>query len=226
SFEDLNCIKKVLEKISQSNLNFNNVIICGDFNLDMLNEKDTRKQDLENLMSLSCLSQIVSKPTFPSSSPQKLIDLVFVQNQILNCNVVPNISNSCDHLAIVFEIDLSYEFKSKRIITKYKSDVISLINFKRRIIQLEETFNFENFDDIDKLYETLLEKIGEIMKDLKTIVKTSEKFKMTKEMRKLLYKKRKSFKNFQCTRKTKFFDEYAQIGFKIKEKILENHKKD
>ncbi|RWS00807.1 uncharacterized protein B4U79_18626, partial [Dinothrombium tinctorium] len=110
SFEDLNCIKKVLEKISQSNLNFNNVIICGDFNLDMLNEKDTRKQDLENLMSLSCLSQI------------KLIDLVFVQNQILNCNVVPNISNSCDHLAIVFEIDLSYEFKSKRIITKYKSD--------------------------------------------------------------------------------------------------------
>ena len=58
----------------------NDVIVTGDFNLDM--QKPTSSRKIETLCQMYNLSNIISEPTHFTESPSSLIDLFLATNKI------------------------------------------------------------------------------------------------------------------------------------------------
>jgi acetylglutamate synthase len=90
------------------------IIICGDFNLNLLIENKIVK-DFKNTINSLGLYQLVETFTYPSdpinSSNRTLLDLLLVNDKNLwEINVKESIAKSCDHLIIECHLKL---FKEK-----------------------------------------------------------------------------------------------------------------
>ena len=89
--------------------NLQDILICGDFNIDYKSSHDSILAMFENDF---CLSQVVSEPTRFSVSASTTIDLAFISNSmsLKSCEVLAPISNS-DHKSILVELFLPFKHK-------------------------------------------------------------------------------------------------------------------
>ena len=126
--------KPIVEKVSKTN---KNVVITGDFNIDLLkvNEREKYAEYFDLFISLGFLPKI----TFPTRFAKKsasLIDQIFVKNKDLNChNSKSGILHSpiSDHYAAFTSLSLKKPTHSPKWVTIHKQDEASLIQFKDAI---------------------------------------------------------------------------------------------
>ena len=144
------------------------------------------------------MKQIVKYPTYPSNNPNKLIDLIFTNNDsiIYNVDIVDNITSSCDHLSLTADIRLTKKVsKPKSLIRRNYSNenLLKLNDSLQSVNWLELT---DNVFDIEIIYMIIVEKYIELLDT--HIPKTNSirnKKPFTFEIRRLISMRRKLFKD-------------------------------
>jgi hypothetical protein len=109
-------LKFMPQKIERYETQYKSIIVCGHLNIDFsLNCLNTKSCELKDLLILSNygLKQFVKRPTYSVNNlniRQSIIDLFFVSNKFIkNVEVIPNISNSCDHFALLTQFSIEVE---------------------------------------------------------------------------------------------------------------------
>ena len=86
--------------------NFSNLVLCGDFNIDL---RYSRPNDSLSLLQLDFqLTQVINEPTRVSPSSSSMIDLIFLSNPttLVSCGTEAPLANS-DHHSVAVTINVS-----------------------------------------------------------------------------------------------------------------------
>ena len=114
------CSTLFIKNIDQCIINYDNIIVMGDLNFDMLNDK--KCQALKDLCDVLDFSQLVLKPTcFMKNGIPSLVDVVLTnqKNQYFNIQNVPTGISDC-HSIISVTIKGDIPVQKRKIIT-YRS---------------------------------------------------------------------------------------------------------
>ena len=78
---------------------YKDIFICGDFNVNFLNQNDARVQSLQNIFSSYCLLPVITQPTLVTDHSATLVDNIFVPKpgNVISGNIVSDLS---DHFPI------------------------------------------------------------------------------------------------------------------------------
>ncbi|RWS04808.1 hypothetical protein B4U79_19093, partial [Dinothrombium tinctorium] len=153
-------IKEIINSVK--NLTVDNIFIFGDWNINFLStDKIARK--IIDIMYLNGFCLRISSPTFPVSNPIKLFDVLFSKDTVeLDVQVIPNISNTCDHLALITTIPeqketikLSENFKNKY---NFKAIDDELMTY-----DWKEICRITPENDINCIYENIVEIISNVI---------------------------------------------------------------
>ena len=115
-----------MDKLYASKIN-KNIIICGDYNIDLLNTiNHTSTQDFTDTMFSLHLYPLVSKPTRITSHTATVIDNIFtniLDNEIISGILINDIS---DHFPVFMlynlnRKNLNYEIRTTRNIKNYST---------------------------------------------------------------------------------------------------------
>lgn len=146
-------LENQLLKLESLNLNYDILLILGDFNYN-LNNLNSNGENLFNLMNLNGLKQLIDFETCKNS----ILDLVFTDNLniIKDVKVTENLTESCDHKAI--EIQLNAEMNlDKSIYTKeityFDDDAYEKINYD--LYNADYNDKFKNCQNIEEVYKLL-----------------------------------------------------------------------
>ena len=159
--ECINTIEGIIEYCKYPNLD--NFILCGDFNIDLLNYENNyiSLQFLNSIQSNSLLPTI-TKPTRVTDDTATLIDNIFVMNPI-NVSFGIVICDISDHFPIFYnKISLLTNSKNNSTIIKYRLiNELTLNNLYNALT----TYNFTNTincDDCNIAIESLINIIDDI----------------------------------------------------------------
>ena len=153
-------VKKFSEIMSGMRLaRYHKIIICGDFNINMMNIEDGTNLDFINTMYSHSLLPMISKPTRITAQTATLIDNIFISNSV-NCVAGAILSDISDHLPI-FLLDRGLSVGGLNN-SESKTFSYRLINDKtvENLCTRLSNFNFESIfqtddvNDIFKLFST------------------------------------------------------------------------
>ena len=147
------------QKLSTLTRTCKNIIVCGDFNLDLLDLDNSSVSAFNNTMNSLCLTPTITKPTRITDSSCKLIDNIFSSN-MLNFNSGILKADISDHLPI-FIIYKNYfanlESSPQKITYRIVND--STLSNLRNSLQAENLLETLDVRDINSSIETLHRKI-------------------------------------------------------------------
>jgi exonuclease III len=127
----INTFEKVLRKI---HTNFNDVILCGDFNINY-NINSNLKQSLDSLITSFGLSSIITFPTRIQKESRTIIDNIFINtSKFNNFSIYPSINGLSDHDAQCLTIHdiLKYNLNTNAPFTR-KFDKLSIADFNNKL---------------------------------------------------------------------------------------------
>ncbi|GFG36914.1 hypothetical protein Cfor_12463 [Coptotermes formosanus] len=149
----LNCLDAILRSLYNINIEF---VICGDINLNYLNDNNRRKQ-LDTLLSSYNLSCTVHCPTGVQNNLISTIDNIFIDlNEAGNCTVGPRVNGLCDHdgqIIYINNLNLQTQNSCTQSIRKF-----SKTSMNEFMIQLSyETWDNIFIDqDVDTIFNSFL----------------------------------------------------------------------
>lgn len=158
---DLNIFFTTLSDILNTSLNITKnykLILCGDFNIDLLRDTGTTKTFRDLLQSFN-LNQTIYQPTRITSNSVSLIDNIFINDPIENQSQVINNTLS-DHEGQLLKVSVLAEPTHDTI--SYKRRVFSkakLQQFKDELIQINWQ-NVYNSKDVNESYQNFYNKIN------------------------------------------------------------------
>ena len=226
--------KPVLENISKAN---KNIVLSGDFNIDLLKLKEREKYSefFDIMLSMGFLPKI----TFPTRFAKKsasLIDQIFIKSRdfMLNQNSKSGILHSSlsDHYAAFTSLSFKQPSKAARWVTIHKQDDLSLMKFSEAIKEsnLLTKINHDIFEDPNSTYEILQSTISSAKNEFlpsKRVRFNKYKHKknkwITTAIIKSIHVRDKLYHKFKTTRKTdvnysshkKKFDDYSKLLNKL-----------
>lgn len=198
NIESYKFIEIILNKIENSNINYNEIIFIGDFNTDYSLTTDNNYKHnaniLNNIFNSFNLSQKVRDFTYPQNkdtNSHSVLDLLFSKNDLVyDINIIPSISINCDHYAITFKIKLS----KNKVKTSFKEIIIISDKAIENINSDMNNTNWYNLtnsiDNIDDIYQIMINK-AEFIINKHVSRKKVKQNKYPKFIRKLILKKRK-----------------------------------
>ena len=152
-------LKPVVENISKAN---KNIVISGDFNIDLLklNQRDKYSEFFDLMLSSGFLPKITLPTRFARKSAS-LIDQIFVKNNDLvqNQDSKSGIIHSSisDHYAAFTSLSFRHLAKSTKWVTVHKQDESSLLKFSEAIRRsdLLSKINHNIQEDPSRTYDVL-----------------------------------------------------------------------
>ena len=127
----INTLEKILSKIHN---NSNDIILCGDFNINYY-INSTFKQSLNSLVTSYGLSSIITFPTRIQKKSRTIIDNIFINTfKFNNFLVYPSINGLSDHYAqclIIHDI-LKYKLNTNALFNR-KFDKLSIADFNNKL---------------------------------------------------------------------------------------------
>lgn len=157
--------EKAMEDVLRKTFNSNKpVIVCGDFNVDiLLNNADTLK--IKNLFNSFNLQNVFLEPTRITATTSTGIDNIFCKVPILSKSILHQLSS--DHTGQYIEIGLEQREDSKEIIFRPITEQ-KLAIFKERVTNKIHTNDLKSqcSGDPNKLYEVLFNKLVTEFKDV------------------------------------------------------------
>ena len=231
------CVHAFCEQIELlfSNITARNkkVVICGDFNIDLLQyDKQACINDFVDLMYSLGLTPVVNKPTRITEHSSTLIDNIFL-NEVVNSNTSGVlIADVSDHLPI-FTI-INGENVQRKVDHNVKSKHIRVIN-ENTITSLKADLCKENWKnvyeagDVNQAYEYFLYTFNSLFDKHCTATKTEdkcysenndgEKMWITKGVKNACLKKNKLYKEFLKSRTPESHQRYKRYRNKLNDVI-------
>jgi len=127
----INTLKKILSKIHN---NSNDIILCGDFNINY-HINSSLKLSLDSLITSYGLSSIVTFPTRIHKNSQTIIDNIFINTvKFINFSVYPSINGLSDHDAqclIIYDIIMDKLYTNAPLHRKF--DKLSSADFNNKL---------------------------------------------------------------------------------------------
>jgi len=120
--------------LSKIHNNFNDIILCGDFNINF-HINSTLKQSLDSLITSYSLSSIVTFPTRIQRNFCTIIDNIFINTfKFNNFSVYPNINGLSDHDAqcLILHDILKYKLSANALFNR-KFDKLSIADFNNKL---------------------------------------------------------------------------------------------
>jgi hypothetical protein len=154
----LDNVEQILQKICKIN---DNVIMCGDFNVDYMSNC-SKKDKLEEILSSFNLKSIISFPTRIGycSTTTRIIDNIFINELLFTDYEVISISNGLsDHEAQLLSIPLPTSgIKQKDVSLRRKINEINMIDFKIKLSyeEWDSVFNNKDFNTSFKQFLNIL----------------------------------------------------------------------
>jgi hypothetical protein len=175
-------LSELEQLITTLNVNKDQFVVCGDFNLDLLNYLNHNPTlQFLNSMSASYLKPLISKPTRITDNSATLIDNIFLSNAN-DCSAGILLSDISDHYPI-FSVIKKYFAPSplKQTVVKYRLiNDVTLNNLYSKL----QSFNFDEIvscNDCDRAISLLTEVIYDMFNDCCPIrVKTVSPKNVTK----------------------------------------------
>ena len=159
------------KKLTESILpNYDNVILCGDFNIDLLKcENNTKAKSFVDINAECGLIPTCTKPTRVTKCSATLIDNIFIKSDYIDYeNIIP-ISDLSDHWPILTYINttpaVTYEDVYSRDITECKLAEI--------FDKLKEVNWLDSNHSCQELYDQLDTEFGKILDDVCPLVPVS-----------------------------------------------------
>ena len=218
------CLKDCLNDINS--LSNKDVVVMGDFNINILKKTSDDSKDLLNLMLCFGFKQYVNEPTrYGNNNNNTCIDLIFT---------------NCDHISNSGTLNLNYSDHQAVFITKKKQNINpGNMSFTGRsyknynVEQFQETLNNENWnelfniDDPNIAWDFLINKVMKIL-DLMcplrnfNIKKYKEEW-MNRDIMELIIDKDKALKKAKRSRNPDDFNIAKRLKLEIG-KIIRNAK--
>jgi hypothetical protein len=177
-------------------------MICfvGDLNINYLenNRLNSEANELKNCFLTYGLEQLVERPTYPALNPKSILDIFFTNNKsmINKLEVIPNISENCDHLCLGIELLIGKIVNKPKTITKYDFNSNSLSKLNEELFNTNWFELTQNIDDIDLIYDLLIDKYNEIfcknIISFDILMKKSKPFNI--QIRKMIRNRRNALK--------------------------------
>ena len=145
--------------------NLTNLIICGDFNINIQGAVNCHLHSLQQLQLDFDLSQVVNSPTRVSNSTSSTLDLVLLSNpeQLESCDVLPPIGSS-DHSSVSVSLSLPQKKRDNKPPTKsvwiYKAADMSKARELLPSLPLSNTT-----DDVDIAWQKWVKEFVTIMEE-------------------------------------------------------------
>ena len=114
--------------------NFNDIILCGDFNINYY-INSTLKQSLDSLITSYGLSSIVNFPIRIQRNSRTIIDNIFISTfKFNNYSVYPNKNGLSDHdtQCLILQDILKYKLNANALFNR-KFDKPSIADFKNKL---------------------------------------------------------------------------------------------
>jgi exonuclease III len=102
----INDLNGILDTINTGKHN-NNIILTGDFNIDLLKTDDSTTKDLVNLLNVHMLRSIIDKPTRVASNSATLIDNFFTNCVRYSVSAGIILNDLSDHYPIIMRLELT-----------------------------------------------------------------------------------------------------------------------
>ena len=133
--------EKILNKLSS----YENTIVCGDFNINLL-KNDSKKSKFENIFFGSCFIPTISLPTHEKAGCEpSCIDNIFVSNidNVIKSGILHEIKVSHHFPNICFyDIQIDNENEHKKPLPQYDYCESNIIEFNDRLIRKLTLHNF------------------------------------------------------------------------------------
>lgn len=210
-----NYFNLLLESMDRAvNTNIIDIIILGDFNLNILHNANSK---VNELMTLYSLSQLITEPTYYTENSSSLIDLVFVRNKsnILFSGVADTFLSDQTRFhcpQIVLLKFFKHHTKSfKRKIWNYKQ---ADYNAYRNILAIHDWQSCEHVEinihaqNIANVIESACQR--SIPSKLIT-VRANEHPWITAHVKRLIRKRKRTFRKFKKTNNPELFAKYKRL---------------
>jgi hypothetical protein len=192
------------------------------------NRLSKEANELKEIFLSYGLRQIVDKPTYPSNNAKSILDLIFVNNYhyIEKLNIIPNISDKCDHKSLLLTLLLAKNKTKLKMIEKFEFNDHNTDTLNNDLYSVDWFELTRNELDINRVFDKICMKYNSIFsKNILKITKFMKNRKSyNKEIRNLINKRRNlvKFKSKTSVFLEKHRDLTEKIGFKID--CFENHR--
>ena len=187
----------------------NNLVITGDFNIDMSDKESKETQTLTNIYHSYGLQQFIKKPTRIDKRNNKptIIDHIWAskdQNIIKQAGTFHGIS---DHIGIYMKLNKirpSVEKKTRKIRDYRKYDPVAFNNSLKENLDMSPVEEYLNHDDVNSATESLirvLQTTADIHAPLKEVNINSKKKPLpwfTGKLREMIKSKNELLSDFYC----------------------------
>lgn len=156
--EFCNLFSNWIDKILDSNIN---IVILGDFNIDLMNNNNTYTKAFNNILIINNCKQIINKPTRITRTSRSLVDFVI-------CPIEKNVWADTkldlkigDHESVLVKINVSNKKSNKE--TKY----IDIFSYKRsefRVLLRQKCNQINNIHDFNEMSSELEKSLNDCVK--------------------------------------------------------------
>ena len=204
--------------------NFSNLIICGDFNININQSAPASglQQSLNQLLTDFCLTQAVSEPTRVTDSTASTIDLILMSNpqSLESCLLHAPLSN-CDHSPVSASVHLPSRHRDPK---PHKKHVWIYKLADRELGQklLKDLPMATDHDDIDEFWVRWSRAFLTAMKrciPCKTVPIRSSTPWINREIRNAINKRETLFRKFKRTNCQDWLTKYRSLRNSIVQKI-------
>ena len=204
TIEKFNAIDDLFSEIDAIRDSYDAVFIFGDFNCDM-----NKSNKLSYTIDSHMFSNLVKTPT----REDKVLDLFLTDTEelVISCKVVENISNSCDHSAILTELCLKKAKITPQIINVFKPADITI--FEQEVRELFNNLDATTFDTMN-----FINSLNQIHDRYLVPVTTKNKRKTSERLENLIKQKRKYVKG-KDSQKIRNNARYVELSSSIKTEL-------
>ena len=167
SYNNLDCLYQPLDFC---NLNSSHIVMAGDFNINFVDQGNTRTLYLSNITKSFNLSQIISHPTRIANNSSTLIDLVFVSQHELVTNVIQSPIAFSDHNLITFSFSIPLTKRQSKFITNRCFSKINIVLFSTdaSAADWDSIFGCNSIDDMVEMFNKIVVSLFDKHAPLKT----------------------------------------------------------
>ncbi len=154
-YSQLDCLHTIFENLS---LQYDHVIITGDYNIDYLDTSKIQRRFIHNLITSYNFEQIITEPTRITNNSATLLDYLIISNKGLVSSVSQRPVSFSDHDLFQFVYHIAKNKPKPTIIKKRSYKHFNSVAFSQDAVQAgwEEVFTTDTIDNKVEIFNNIL----------------------------------------------------------------------
>lgn len=193
--------------------NYDHIIICGDFNIDLLDRNDSKAEHLEHFLECHNLKNHISLPTHFTNHSATLIDLICTDANVLRSEIdhVPELGG---HAMVFVELNLKIPIPAPRTVFFRSLKKIDLKQFNWDLLSVdwECILVQDSIEDKVRLFNNFLIELFDVHAPVrKHVFKESPKPWFTENVRYMIDLRNRAHKTYTKTKSDRDKNKYKTL---------------